>query len=272
MTDFKSGDIVARKSYGGDINFRIVDVNTRSESKPVYILKSLIYRLEADADAQDLIKQNPADAYLEAYRELLKVKRRSQLERGFFISSIFSRLRVRPGRILHIDGDKDFLNKCLDFYREARVRSVGKAITESSQPQAVRSLLEQYRPDILVVTGHDGIKKGASKMNSIESYRNSKYYIESTKEARKFEPNPDKLCVFAGACQSYYEAIMAEGANFASSPGRILINALDPGIVSKKIALTDSKTIVTPGQIAEITVSGSKGIGGIDTKGQMATM
>ena len=27
-----------------------------------------------------------------------------------------------------------------------------------------------------------------------------------------------ELAIFAGACQSYYEAIMAAGANFASSP------------------------------------------------------
>lgn len=33
-----------------------------------------------------------------------------------------------------------------------------------------------------------------------------------------------KLVIFAGACQSYFEAIISAGANFASSPARILID------------------------------------------------
>ena len=38
------------------------------------------------------------------------------------------------------------------------------------------------------------------------------------------ERNKNKLAIFAGACQSYYEEIMNAGANFASSPGRIFID------------------------------------------------
>ncbi|MDO8686299.1 MAG: sporulation peptidase YabG, partial [Clostridiales bacterium] len=69
------------------------------------------------------------------------------------------------------------------------------------------------------------------------------------------------------ACQSYYEGIMAAGANFGSSPGRILIHALDPAIVGRKVAVTDFKKLVTPSEIAALTKSGSKGVGGIDTHG-----
>ena len=92
------------------------------------------------------------------------------------------------------------------------------------------------------------------------------------KEARKYEPDYDKLCIFAGACQSYYEGIMGAGANFASSPGRILINAYDPAIVSEKVALTESTRYVTPGEIAGLTVSGKDGIWGVDTKGHLNLM
>jgi len=63
---------------------------------------------------------------------------------------------------------------------------------------------------------------------------------------------------------------MESGANFASSPGRININALDPAIVSEKVALTDRNSFVTPEEIGEITVSGRKGIGGIKTRGHLA--
>ncbi len=41
--------------------------------------------------------------------------------------------------------------------------------------------------------------------------------------------------IFAGACQSYFEAIISAGANFASSPARILIDFLDPIMVAEKL-------------------------------------
>ncbi len=34
----------------------------------------------------------------------------------------------------------------------------------------------------------------------------------------------EKFGYFAGACQSYFEALISAGANFASSPARILID------------------------------------------------
>ena len=45
-------------------------------------------------------------------------------------------------------------------------------------------------------------------------------------------------CYFAGACQSHFEALIRAGANFASSPSRINIHALDPVYVVGKISFT----------------------------------
>ena len=156
---------------------------------------------------------------------------------------------------------------CLKYYRDDNIKVIGRVIPESEQPRNIRQLLAGTGADILIVTGHDGMKKDSTKSNSLDSYRNSRYYIQSVTEARKYEPSFDKLCVFAGACQSYYEGIMDAGANFASSPGRILIHALDPAKVGDRVALTDSRTVVTPLQLAGITQSGSKGIGGVRTRG-----
>lgn len=51
--------------------------------------------------------------------------------------------------------------------------------------------------------------KNSSNYNDIYNYRNSKYFINSVIEARK-ATRPDKdLVIFAGACQSFFEAIMA---------------------------------------------------------------
>ena len=54
----------------------------------------------------------------------------------------------------------------------------------------------------------------------------------------RYEPDMDRLVIFAGACQSFYEKILEAGANFASSPGRTLIHAMDPVIISQKVATT----------------------------------
>lgn len=61
------------------------------------------------------------------------------------------------------------------------------------------------------------IKKGTG-FNDIYNYRNSRHFIKTVNEARKWNSKGKDLAIFAGACQSYYEAIMAAGANFASSP------------------------------------------------------
>ena len=61
------------------------------------------------------------------------------------------------------------------------------------------------------------IKKGTG-FNDIYNYRNSRHFINTVNEARKWNKKGKNIAIFAGACQSYYEAIMASGANFASSP------------------------------------------------------
>jgi len=269
MNRLQVGSIVTRKSYGGDVHFKITNIITNDDGKPVYVLKGLLYRLEADSSGDDLLFQDLMTANRQMRSEILKIRSLEHNRINTFTRFIFSRLTGRSGRILHLDGDSDFLKKCIDFYRKAGLKSFGKAVSESRQPEVIGRYLEIYRPDIVVVTGHDGIKKDSGDTLSLNGYRNSRYFVKSAEIARKYQPDFNKLCIFAGACQSYFEAIMKAGTNFASSPGRILINYLDPATVGKRIALTDSKSIVTPQEIAEITVSGGKGIGGINTRGHL---
>ena len=81
-----------------------------------------------------------------------------------------------------------------------------------------------------------------------------------------------ELVIFAGACQSYFEEIMKAGANFASSPGRILIDFIDPLIVAGKVALTDSFRYITIEEIAKELTDGIMGIGGTMAKGKKQVM
>lgn len=267
MLTYKVGDIVVRKSYKQDIYFKVIDVLNRDDVKPVYVLRGMFYRIEADASEEDLIRKQRADVLPTLKREILMAKRNSYRGNNLTRMFLFNRFRRRSGKILQIDSSERFLSMCRDHYKEAGLNSVGLVATESEQPERVLRALRDNRPDILVITGHDGIKKDSGDLNSVDNYRNSKYYIKSVKEARSFEADYDKLCIFAGACQSYYEGIMSAGANFASSPKRININALDPAIVSEKVAITDHNYYVTPQEIARITITGSDGIGGIKTRG-----
>ena len=113
------------------------------------------------------------------------------------------------------------------------------------------------------------IKKGKGYYD-LYNYRNSRYFIETVKEARRYDKENEKnLVIFAGACQSYFEAIMSAGANFASSPARILIDFLDPLIVAETIALTERYKYVTIDDIASELRDGRNGISGVGANGKM---
>lgn len=71
-----------------------------------------------------------------------------------------------------------------------------------------------------------------------------------------------------GACQSFYEAIMEAGADFASSPGRILIDFIDPLIVARTVATTDKRVYISAREISKQIKEGEKGISGIGAMGK----
>lgn len=272
MSTYQIGDIVARKSYGTDIAFAIAQVDKSGNRGKKYVLKGLEYRLVADADHDDLLKLNAGKININKQRHLAVLIRQNHMKQIYNYPIPITRATRRPGSILHIDASEQFLNDSMRYYRSIGLKPVGIFVDEPDQPQRVIGLLRQYHPDIVVLTGHDGIRKGATDLNSYESYKNSSYYINAVKEARSYEPNPDRLCIFAGACQSYYEAIMSAGANFASSPGRVLVHSFDPVMVSQRIATTASSRILTPSQAIAGTISGSKGIGGLNTRGRMTSV
>lgn len=110
--------------------------------------------------------------------------------------------------------------------------------------------------------------KNGTGYQDIYNYRNSAYFIRSVQEARNSNNNGKDLVIFAGACQSYYEAIMEAGANFASSPARILIDFMDPLIVAQTIATTDESKYVTIRDIEKDLRDGIKGVNGIGAMGK----
>ena len=93
-------------------------------------------------------------------------------------------------------------------------------------------------------------------------------FINTVIEARKWGTNSDKLVIFAGACQSFYEGLISAGADFASSPGRILIDFVDPLIVAEKIATTEEYKFLSSYEISREIKEGAMGVSGIGARGK----
>ena len=166
-----------------------------------------------------------------------------------------------------------YSRRSFNYYRRLGLNAIVKNIPEYQQPREVYRLMQIYNPDKLVITGHDTMIKKGREYNNLQNYKNSKYFIETVQEARKFDIAYNrKTVIFAGACESYFEALMMAGADFASSPARILIDYLDPLIVAGKIATTERCKYITMNEIARELRDGKKGVGGLGSKGKMIVL
>lgn len=274
MTRWRIGDMVARKSHNSDIYFKIIGF---TEDNKV-LLKGLDVRLLADAPADDLVKLSIAD--VQQYEERLEKEnnrfmtrtlKRQMLEkekngqRSLRKDSFFE----VSGTVLHLDGDPSYLQKCLSNYERLNIAADGEYVPEQEQPARVLELLPKYRPSILVLTGHDALIKNKGDQKDLNNYRNSKYFVEAVKNAREYSPYLDDLVIFAGACQSHYEALLEAGANFASSPQRVFINIYDPVYIVEKIAQTSIQKFIHPSDVIATTTTGVAGIGGVETRGKL---
>lgn len=279
MNKIKKGDIVVRKSYGKDIIFKVTKIIYVNEKK-IANLKGLVERIEADCEISDLelIEKQKVKEILNILNDKIdkRIKKteeeinNTKIKDGILTRNIVTKGKFLAGKILHLDGDRKYSEKSYRYYKKVGLNAIVKNIDEYRQPQVVYKLLEYYNPDILVITGHDGMIKKGIKYNDIYNYKNSKYFIQTVQEARRFEKDYNKnLVIFAGACQSYYEAIISAGANFASSPARILIDFLDPLLVAQKVALTEKYKFITIDDIAYELRDGKEGISGIGANGKM---
>lgn len=274
----KVGDIVVRVSYGKDITFKIIDIKD-TEQGCMYTLKGINLRIIADSLEDDLevVAEGKSTQYDQVFNRKVNTSiKRILINRGNiknYTRSIAINEKKdlsfgRPGKILHIDGDAEYLDVCLKVYKQLALDVVGKVIPEKDQPKQVLEMVKSVKPDIVVITGHDAVAKDTKDYMDLKNYKNSKYFIDTVVELRNYEPGYDNLVIFAGACQSHYEAILDAGANFASSPNRVLIHCLDPVFLCEKIAYTNIEKVVAIQEALENTISGAKGIGGLQTRGK----
>lgn len=256
----KKGDYVTRCSYKHDTVFKITNIKDG-----VIYLKGVEARLSADAYEDDLILVDDYvfDTSIDAKEDDLD---RSNFTIDDMDESLFFKLIPK---VIHLDSDSEYLERCLKYYKTKGVYAIGKRIKEDVMHEQIVYLLNEYKPDIIVITGHDAYYRKKGDQNNIRNYKNTASFIKAVKAARSVERSHEKLVVIAGACQSYYEELIKAGANFASSPKRVNIHALDPAIIASTIALTEINNEIDLIKTLSSTKYGIDGMGGLRTSGLM---
>ena len=259
MNKIKKGSAVVKQTGNNEIIFIVEKIISEKKQK-IAILKGLCIRIieKIPVNNLELVDRKYVNKYIEDKNKVLE--KRIYNRRNSYNN-------MKTGKIVHLDGDRRYTEKSYKYYKKLGLSAVVKYIPEEKQEYVIKDLISKYRPDILVITGHDGMLKKGRNYSDIYNYMNSRFFVNTVKRAREHELGKN-LVIFAGACQSYFEALMDAGANFASSPARVLLDFADPLIVAEKIATTDSDYYVTINDIAGDLRDGKDGVGGIGAKGK----
>ena len=121
------GDLVTRNSYHNDIIFKVVDING-----DMCYLCGISVRLSADSPLSDLVlcdKEEVDDNFGVDFNEYKTLDRHE-----FF---------YLPGKVLHIDGDEDFLDRCMKFYHKNRIKAYGIYSLEGDLSNHIYEYLEK---------------------------------------------------------------------------------------------------------------------------------
>lgn len=200
----RKGDIVGRKSYNKDIIFVVDKILKTANNTSFAILKGITVRIEADSPIEDLelinkeLVSNSIKEVQDSLEKRIQRYNKYRGETGFYNGLMYT------GKILHLDGDRRYSEKSNRYYRKLGLNATVKNIAENKQSQLVIPLLNRYKPDILVVTGHDAMLKNGRNYNTIYNYRNSRHFINTVKEARKWGATSDKLVIFARRVSKFF--------------------------------------------------------------------
>lgn len=249
----KKGDIVARISHNFDIIFVIHEIIDTTA-----ILQGVYVRLVADAELEDLklVDETSLSRYENEDLDYQKS----------IIDSYKNKIGHITGKILHLDSDPNYLNKCLNLYRSLNIYAYGIVVNEIDLAKNIIGYIKKVRPNIVILTGHDSYNnKGLKDLNN---YKNTIHYLNAVVKIREYY-SLDDICIYAGACSSNFEALIAGGANFASSIDRKNIEAYDPAIVGILAAITPMNQIIEIKNLYNFSKMKKGSIGGIETYGKM---
>lgn len=230
----------------------------REEKVDTCTIVGVYYRIIKSCDKTELIQATIDDIN----KEKQEFTRKEQI----IEQSCIRNKKHLLGRILHIDGDEEYLNKCIELYNKMNVFSYGITIEEDKMKKDIGKYVNALYPDIVVITGHDLYNNTGVK--DLNNYVNTLNFIEAIKEVRKIKGRND-CTIIAGACQSNFEALIASGADFASSPKRINIHTFDPAVIAIKVATTSFNKIVSLNDLNKFVENGKEAFNGVETLGKM---
>lgn len=250
---FDVGNIVFIKGESRKNLFRIKEIN-----KDIFLLQGFNNR--------QVISKNKADIELATKEEIeksLKKERKIQ-HRIVMTSKSRNSFPAVFGRILHIDGDEEFLKSCMELYQELDIYAYGLNINEKKVHTIIEEIILEITPDIVVITGHD--QYNGKGLKEINNYENTKYFMKAIRNIRR---RFSDIIIIAGACGSNFEALIASGANFASSPKRVNTHTYDPAVVAIKAATTPMDRKIDFNNIIKYIENGKEALGGVETNGKM---
>ena len=169
---FQIGDIVTRNSYHNDTFFMIENIDGNTA-----YLKGINLRLYADSELVDLNKVSDTNI-VDDERVTSTITNSLKLDRSEFF--------YLPGKILHIDGDEDYLKRCMNFYKKLNIMAYGLCLKEADIKVEIDKYLRKLNPDIVVITGHDAYYKRKGSIDDVTNYKNTENFIEAVKIARNY--------------------------------------------------------------------------------------
>lgn len=139
--NLKKGYVVARKSYGKDVIFVIDKIIKRRGRTDFAILKGLTIRIKADAPVSDLeiVSKEEIEKSLKDVEETIKQRARKRSEEEKQYIKIAKRYReiIYTGKILHLDGDRKYMEKSVRYYKQLGLNAIVRNVLESRQPRVI---------------------------------------------------------------------------------------------------------------------------------------
>ena len=157
MKHLRKGSIVVRKSHRKDIIFKVEKI-IKTHNNQIALLRGITERVEADSPIEDLeiveseVVKKELNNLDRKIKNMIKSKKKCPYKIAILNKKRDIGETVITGKILHLDGDKNYSNKSYYYYKKVGLNAIVKNIPEYKQPKVVYSLLKMYKPDILIIT------------------------------------------------------------------------------------------------------------------------